>query len=171
MRLQMNLMLYSRSLRSYASYLFFLAFVEVTSTSALAATFQGIPNLDSATALSSNGQYVVGRSNGKGMRWSANAGAIPLYDAIGLGVDNPRGVSSDGRTVVGNTNKPAEGAYAPMIWVDGLLYSAPSSVTGSQGVTRWNTTLNAVSDDGFVVVGIEQGQNQWPAIENLIQML
>lgn len=108
-----------------------------------------------ATAISSNGKYVVGVSPNGGMRWSEAEGSVPLTD-----VYYPRGVSADGQTVVGNGRGGGEGAPRPQIWVNGKNYSSPGAVTGTGPPIYWDTTLNAVSDSGFRVIGTERGRGQ-----------
>lgn len=122
-----------------------------------AATFQGIPGLVHAAAVSTNGKYVVGGN----ARWSSDTGLLKLPDtAYGARWTDAVGVSADGKTVAGNGVLPAEGRFGDpaIIWADGQTYS--HFYGQADDLSIWRRRATAVSDSGAYVVGADLGERQ-----------
>ena len=103
-----------------------------------------------ATAVSANGQVIVGVSGSEAFRWT-EAGGLEV-----LGVFIPTGVSLDGNTVVGRADD-GSGPVA-FIWTeDSGAVSLQSWLEQTQNLTLagWQSLTEAVaiSDDGLVIAG------------------
>lgn len=108
------------------------------------------PLFSEANAISRDGSTIVGETavtSGapQAFRWTQAGGVQPLPPLPGTYFSYARGVSADGRDVVGSTT--GLNVDYPTLWHDGvpMLLSRP---------TNWyHATPFAVSDDGQVVVG------------------
>jgi probable HAF family extracellular repeat protein len=108
---------------------------------------------DGSTAVGAGGSNVDGR--GQAVRWSADEGVV------GLGRLHPddayseaRGVSADGRVIVGVNANP--GVAEAFVWTEsmGMRSIRDMLIAGGVDMTGWSLEYaNAVSADGRVVVG------------------
>lgn len=149
-----------------------LVVAAIPRTSRAVSTFTVIPEipavalLPEATAISANGQVVVGSqflypeygSNYEGFRWTEAGGTVPLGGTPGILLNTyPQTVSADGSVVAGYT--AGAGADAAFRWTEpngvvsigtlpGTLYSIPRSVSGEGGVVV-GTSYNASCHNEF----------------------
>jgi len=118
--------------------------------------------LNAADGISSNGRFVVGEyytdagGNPGGWRWDSQTGEVILIP----GMASARGVSDDGKTVVGSTDTFAFPAQAAMLWREGVGTVPLVDFLADNGVsipTNWDPNLagsfSAISGDGLLLGG------------------
>jgi len=118
--------------------------------------------LNAADGVSSNGRFVVGEyytdasGNPGGWRWDAQTGEVILIP----GMASARGVSDDGKTIVGSTDTFAFPAQEAMLWREGVGTVPLVDFLADNGVsipTNWDPNLagsfSAISGDGLLLGG------------------
>jgi uncharacterized membrane protein len=108
----------------------------------------GVPGGD-GSGVSAHGEAIVGGSAGM-FRWTAVTGWANL-GYIGLpGYGAARGVSADGKVVVGNLGLPSGGSQA-------IRWTAETGLVNLGRIDGMENSAEAVSDNGNVVVGGSTG--------------
>ncbi len=130
-----------------------------------------LPGFDSsstATSVSADGNIIVGDSQRVPFRWTADGGMVALNELLPEALTNGvavNGVSGDGDTVVGSVFSSG-GRYAgdseAFIWTEDAGMQTLADFLILQGVDLggWSiNTANAISTDGFTVVGAATDAN------------
>jgi probable HAF family extracellular repeat protein len=111
-----------------------------------------------ATAVSANGEVVVGNTSGDTpFRWTAATGMVRLGSIPGAGASFPGSVSADGNVVMGDYNTPA--TFRPCIWdsAHGVRDLQDVLITdfglGAE-LSGWQLFSATISPDGRSIVGV-----------------
>jgi cysteine-rich repeat protein len=103
------------------------------------------------SAVSADGNVIVGKSNGNGFRWTQANGlnTLPMGEALD--------VNADGSVVVGTT-RGWFGDVSPVRWTTEHGVETLGSLTAPANVLTY-TILKAVNADGSVIVGYTEANN------------
>jgi uncharacterized membrane protein len=113
-------------------------------------TFITIPEMESATEMSADGQTIVGHSVDAdvGLLWSATRGVVSLNVPIDWSRWEISALSSDGQVFSGFGYVATEGRHVPYVWRDGEFTPLPM-LPGARA-----NLIADVSGDGSVIVGL-----------------
>jgi uncharacterized membrane protein len=122
-------------------------------------------NVQAATDVSRDGQYVIGQSSPAATSNNAwrDAVATNTVELLGIipGDDNSieTAISDDHGVITGYSTSSTTGSYTPTIWTAGLHWSNLYTFLGAQGVNLSDIALygvGAMSGDGHVLAGTLQ---------------
>lgn len=118
-------------------------------------------------AASSSGAYVVGYSSdfsnqvGRAFLWSQDAGMRSLGVLPGRAMSLARGVSDDGRLVIGTSGTGIDGT--PIVWTPftGMIPATDYLRQAGADLTGWQvTSVSCVTPDGRIILGAGVFNNQ-----------
>jgi probable HAF family extracellular repeat protein len=110
----------------------------------------------SVSGVSANGSVIVGSSESQAVRWTQETGIVGLGSlAGGIFLNSASGVSADGSVIVGNSGNQAARwtQESGTVGLGFLPYSYCWPPYNDCGFYPLNSSANAVSADGSVVVG------------------